>query len=331
MRIAFVAPLVTAIREPQLGGSQALLADIATGLAARAHEVTVFAASGSSIDGVEVVDTGIDPDALAATLFRADRGPTATPEAYDAFAAVYAMIDRFDVIHNHAYDVPAFELAPDGAVHTLHLPPTPDVAEALRPKRCVVCCVSDTQADAWSRVATVDAVLRNGVPVDRITFSDDPGDGALFAGRISPEKGAREALAIARRSGTPITMVGGAYDGSYVVDAPVMDPLPREKLWEVMATSKVCLCPVLWDEPFGLVAAEAQAAGTPVIAFRRGALPEVVVDGVTGYVVDDVDGAVRAIDIIDGIDRSACRRHAELHLNLERTLDAHERLYEQLA
>ena len=337
MRIGIVAPLVTPISEPQLGGSQALLADLATGLASRGHEVSVFASSGSSIAGVRVVDTGIDPDALAATMFRAGSdGARATEAAKEAFARVYAMVrdERLDVVHNHAFDAPAIELAVDlGApvVHTLHLPPSGEIARALSTSRATVCCVSDSQADAWSRIATVDVVLRNGVPVDRIPWSAEGGGSALFAGRLSPEKGAREAVAIAARSGIDLTVIGGAYDPDYVVDAVVIDPLPRCKLWELMANSRVVLCPVQWDEPFGLVAAEAQAAGTPVIAFRRGALPDVVVDGETGYVVDDVEGAVRAIDIIGRIDRSACRRHAELHLNLEDTLDQHEALYEQLA
>src|SRR4051794_33404753 len=105
MRIALVAPLVTPIREPQLGGSQALLADIAQGLTRRGHDVTVFAASGSSIGGVDVVDTGVDSDALVETLFRAGSGSRSSDAARDAFASVYERIRDFDVVHNHAFDV----------------------------------------------------------------------------------------------------------------------------------------------------------------------------------------------------------------------------------
>ena len=142
MKIAIIAPLVTAISEPQRGGSQAFVSDLARGLARRGHDVHVYAATGSEIPGVTVIDTGIDPRSLAATLYRAS-GPAATaaaapdPAAAEAaFASAYAQVRqvRYDVIHNHAFDPPAIRLATTLAppvVHTLHLPPDEAVAAAL--------------------------------------------------------------------------------------------------------------------------------------------------------------------------------------------------------
>jgi glycosyltransferase involved in cell wall biosynthesis len=100
-----------------------------------------------------------------------------------------------------------------------------------------------------------------------------------------------------------------------------------------MARAAVVLCPARWDEPFGMAAAEAQACGTPVIAFQRGGLSEVIMDGVTGFLVppDDLPGAAQAVSKAAGISRPACREHAEDHLDLELTLDAHERLYRRVA
>ena len=350
MRVAFVAPLVTAIAEPQLGGSQALLADIASGLTARGHDVAVFAASGSSIDGTRVVDVGIDPAMLRATFFRATEDAGDFDITRDAFAHVYGLVRSHgaDVVHNHAFDAPAIDLAPDEmpVVHTLHLPPMPTVAAAVDRAqrvhpRTTVACVSEHSAALWRSTVAVDIVLPNGVPVSRIPWSSDGGERVLFAGRFSPEKGAAEAIEIARRAGVPITLVGDPYDERYAAERiepyrgsdgiEILHAMSRTRVWDLMRSSRAVLCPVSWDEPFGLVAAEANAAGTPVVAFDRGALPEVIVDGETGFVVRDVDEACRALSTADAIDRARCRAHAESKLDLARTLDAQEALYAQLA
>src|SRR6266568_4274548 len=353
VRVAIVAPLVTAIREPQQGGSQAFVSDLARGLAGRGHCVHVYAASGSQIPGVEVIDTGIDPRSLAGTLYRAF-GPAA-PEpaaAGPAFASAYDSMQkvRYDVIHNHAFDAPAVRLATAlhaPVVHTLHLPPDEAVAAALRQaarsaRPPAVATVSAFQASVWRRIVRVDAILPPYVPTRAIPWSPAPGDGAVFACRLSPEKGAAEAIDIARAAGVPIDVYGDAYDAEYSREqigprrawpgVAVHDAVPRTSLWAAMARAAVVLYPVRWDEAFGMAAAEAQACGTPVVAFRRGALGEVIADGVTGFLVppDDVQAAVDAVGRTARISRSACRDHAEGQLDLERSLDAHERLYRQV-
>jgi len=109
--------------------------------------------------------------------------------------------------------------------------------------------------------------------------------------------------------------------------------VPRTSLWEAMARAAVVVSPALWDEPFGLAAAEAQACGTPVVAFRRGGLSEVIMDCVTGFLVPPNDGraAAEAVAQVAGVSRLACRKHAEGQLDLELSLDAHERLYRRVA
>ena len=141
MKIAIVAPLVSAICEPQGGGSQAFVSDLSRGLTKRGHEVHVYAATGSEIPGVTVIDTGVDHRSLVATLYRADSAaPRDRGAAAAAFARVYSILrqTRYDVVHNHAFDAPAIELAGSltaPVVHTLHLPPEPAVAAALRDAR----------------------------------------------------------------------------------------------------------------------------------------------------------------------------------------------------
>jgi glycosyltransferase involved in cell wall biosynthesis len=353
VKIAIVAPLVSAIREPQAGGSQAFVSDLARGLAGRGHTVGVYAATGSQIPGVEVIDTGVDPRSLLATLYRAD-GPA--PRDHDAaaraFAGVYAMVrqSRYDIMHNHAFDAPAISLAGTvhvPVVHTLHLPPEDAVATALREaardgRPPAVAGVSAFQARAWSQVARIDAVLPPYVPTSAIPWSPAAGNGVVFAGRLSPEKGAAEAIDIARLAGFPVDVYGDVYDADYARDqigprrdrpgVAVHPGVPRASLWAAMARAAAVLCPARWDEPFGMAAAEAQACGTPVIAFRRGGLGEVIADGVTGFLVapDDVLGAADNVRRVTGISRAACRDHAERHLDLERSLDAHEQLYSRL-
>jgi glycosyltransferase involved in cell wall biosynthesis len=353
MKIAIMAPLVTAIREPQRGGSQAFVSDLARGLAGRGHEVDVYAASGSQIEGVKVIDTGVDPRALTATLYRAfgpaDSGSAA---AESAFARAYQRVQetRYDVIHNHAFDAPAVRLATAlqaPVVHTVHLPPDKAVAAALeqaarsgRPP--AVAAVSSFQASAWRRVIRVDAVLPPYVPTRAIPWSRTGGESAVFAGRLSPEKGAAEAIDIARAAGVPLDVYGDVYDAEYNREqisprrarpgVAIHQPVPRASLWVAMAGAAVVLFPAKWDEPFGMAAAEAQACGTPVIAFRRGGLGEVVADGITGFLVapGDVQAAADAVGKAARISRPACREHAEGHLDLELSLDAHERLYRRM-
>jgi glycosyltransferase involved in cell wall biosynthesis len=353
MRIALIAPLVTAIREPQRGGSQSIVADLAAGLTSRGHLVHVYAASGSAIPDATVIDTGVDSGSLAGLLYRADRPSSADLAVGEAaFARVYRAVTQvpYDLVHNHAFDPPAVRSAaalPLPALHTLHLPPDPmmaavihDALESEHPP--MVATVSASQTAAWRAWIPVDAVLPNGVPIDRIPWSADGDQRVLFAGRLSPEKGAGDAIAIAKQAGIPIDLYGDPYDAGYAAalfsahrdDASVTfhGGIPRAELWQIMSRARAVLCPSKWEEPFGMVAAEAQATGTPVIAYRRGALPEVIVDGWSGFIVDadDIDGAASALARVQSIDRKECRRHAEANLSLDASIAAHERVYARL-
>jgi len=352
VKVAIVAPLVSAIREPQGGGSQAFVSDLARGLVGRGHEVHVYAATGSQIPGVTVIDTGVDPRSLVATLYRAGRPSRDLAPAASAFASAYSAVReaRYDVIHNHAFDAPAIGLATGlntPVVHTLHLPPDAAIAAALRQaargsQPPAVACVSVFQASTWRGVARVDAILPPYVPTCSVPWSDTAGDGAVFAGRLSPEKGAAEAIDIAQAAGVRIDVYGDIYDAEYAReqidprrDAPgvtVHEGVPRTSMWAAMARAAVVVCPARWDEPFGMAAADAQACGTPVVAFKRGGLGEIIVDGVTGFLVvpDDIQAAADSVGGTTQISRAACREHAERHLDLERSLDAHEHLYRRV-
>jgi glycosyltransferase involved in cell wall biosynthesis len=350
LKLALIASLVSPIREPQCGGAQAFLADLATGLTMRGHEVDVFAASGSAIDGVHVVDVGVDASTLHEFLYRAGSSPPIDPAPFvAAYARVFDAVGErsYDAVHNHAFDAPAIRRAVGIAspvIHSLHLPPEDSVIHAVRdasqaPNPPVIATVSTAQADAWRRFVDIDTVLPVGVVTARIPWSATPGVGAVFAGRFSPEKGAVDAIAIAQRAGMLIDLYGDAYDDAYAQHevyatggqsgVSVHPAVPRAMLWRVIAGAAAVLCPANWDEPFGLVAAEAQACATPVVAYRRGGLQDIILNGVTGFLVapGDIDAASAALGRVSELDRTRCRRHAEAHLDIEAVLDAHERVY----
>lgn len=351
MRVALVAPLVSTIADPFLGGSQALLADLAAGLAAAGHAVTLFAADGSLVAGVEVPPLGIDPAPFAAARHGLTSENTAEAVARQrvAFLRIADEVRRrrrdFDVVHNHAFDPDPFELLGDAhprVAHTLHLPPqTNPVAAAARHAAqagAALLTVSQWAARAWGALVGTIRVVRNGVPASRIPVRDHKA-GWLFVGRLAPEKGVLDAVAAADRVGRRLRIAGPVYDAAYaerlwphLARHDVLGALPRAAVFEEMARAEVLLMPIAWDEPFGLTAVEAMAAGTPVVAYARGALPEVIADGVTGYLVEpgNVEALAAAATGAGQITPAACRAWASEHFDIKRMVDEHVQLYATL-
>jgi UDP-glucose:tetrahydrobiopterin glucosyltransferase len=353
LRIAVIAPLVSPIAEPQIGGSQVVVSDLARGLVARGHDVTIYAAEGSRVEGVAVTTLGIDADAFGADTFRHDGQATASRALVEAYATVYAHVRgrRFDVVHNHGYDAPAITEALRAEIpvlHTLHLPPAGAIIDAVTEARTSripawFFGVSSSHAAAWQLHVPDVGILANGVPVDSIPYAHVAPRTAVIASRFSCEKGMAEGIAAARQAEWPVTVYGTPYDADYEAAVRARwsdDPgvrffaaVERESLWRALAGAGVVLALVRWDEPFGMVVAEAQAAGTPVVATRRGALAAIIRDGETGALVetDDIGAAVTALGTADTLDRAACRRHAFEHLNLPASIARHEALYARIA
>lgn len=346
MRIALVASLVSPIRAAEANGPHAVIIDLARGLVARGHRVTVHAAAGSAADGVDITEVPVEEAAHGANLRIGQLPPRAATAALNrGFARLFAQLrdDEPDVVSQHAFDAAAIRLAEGWPVlHTLHMPPVVDeVVATLRSTRAPLVAVSEAARASWRRSGVTElAVIRNGVP-DRGSAGGATLPVALIAGRISPEKGTDAAIRVARGTGLAALVVGDAYDEDYFsnVVEPMLrpgewiGPVPRGDLFGFMARCAVLLMPVRWDEPFGLVAAEAQMAGCPVVGYRRGALPEVVSNGIGGWLVeaDDEAALASAVGLARGLDRSVIRARAQSDLGVQPMIDGYERALRAVA
>lgn len=327
-----MAPLVSPLTEAQLGGAQAFVTDLARALAVRGHDVTLHCAEGSDVSGVRLAP--VPAGGLAAAMVR-PAGPAAEalPAMREAFRRVYATIAeaRPDAVTQHAFDAEAIEEAESldcPVLHTLHLPPVSDaVIAAARATRQPLVTVSQAAASNWAAAGVSAGVIRNGVPdFDPGTPAVEPR--ALVAGRVSPEKQTHVAVRLARRAGLEPLVAGTVYDPAYAAahDLHVDRPMPRPALWRLMARCAVTLLPVDWEEPFGLVAAEAQVAGCPAVAYRRGGLGEVIEEGVGGCLVEpgDEDAFVRAIGAARALPRAAVRASGRARLLIDRCAAEYE-------
>lgn len=309
------------------------MTDLSRSLAARGHEVTLYCAAGSRVGGVRVVEIAT-PD-LARAMVRPGGGEVTTlPEMREAFQRCYQQVlaDRPGAVTQHAFDAEAIEEAaglPGRVVHTLHL--TPDasarVVAAARATAQPLVTVSAAAARDWAAAGVDARVIRNGVPDFEVPpVAVEPW--ALVAGRVSPEKGTHVAIRAARAAGLVPRVVGTLYDPAYAArfGIEVEGSLPRPELWRLMAACAVTVMPVSWEEPFGLVAAESQVAGTPVVAYRRGALADVVADGETGYLIDPGDeaGLVAAVGRARALDRTRIRERARRELLIDRCAAEYE-------
>lgn len=341
MRIAQVAPTYERVPPRAYGGTELIVHLVTEELVARGHDVTLFATT-DSITRARLSSVVAQPvrygEANGSTIAHAEHLHLANAQA--AFLA--AADGAFDVIHNHAglegLVLGAASSTP--VVSTMHNPFEPATRPIWDAYPWFHHAVSAASAATFPERNAL-APIHHGIDVGSFRFGEKPdGDYLLFLGRFSPSKGADRAIEAARRAGRRLVLAGkvDAPDAEYYqrAIAPHVDgdriravgEADAERKRELLANADALLFPIEWDEPFGLVMVEALAAGTPVVGFRQASVPEVIEDGRTGFVVDDVDGMVEAIGRLGEINRRACRAAAEERFTVGRMVDDVEAMYE---
>jgi glycosyltransferase involved in cell wall biosynthesis len=335
MRIGLIAPPWLAVPPHQYGGIEMVVDGLARGLSAAGHDV-VLAARHDSTCPVPRVPL---PDCTAGTYQMGAIVPELrhAAESYRRLTAI-----GVDIIHDHTLlgplTVGGSQATP--VVTTNHGPFDQDLREiySLLDERVGVIAISRHQASAASPVH-VARVIHHGIDVDEYPEGIGNGGYALFLGRMNPDKGVAEAIDIARRAGVPLKIAAKMrepaerrYFRTYIAPrlGQGVDYLgevgPADKR-RLLAGAVALINPIRWPEPFGLVMIEAMACGTPVVASRRGAAEEIVVEGATGFTAPDDDGLVEALANVGTIDRARCRRHVARNFSTQRMVDEHVSFY----
>ena len=349
LRIALIASARYPIRQPFAGGLEAHTWQLARQLRRRGHHVCVFGGAGS------------DPELAVHELPRLPRisaqarSDVSMPAdwflaEHHAYLALMLSLGgatgRYDLVHNnslHYLPVAMAASLPVPVLTTLHTPPTPWLESAVRLRSVShtrFAAVSEHTAAQWGPLAARATVVRNGVDTD--FWTPGPGGGPpVWSGRIVPEKGPVEAIQAARAAGTGLRLAGPTPDRRFfreqvepLLGGPISyaGHLDHTELARLVGSASVAVVPPCWDEPYGLVVAEALACGTPVAGFARGALPELLDDS-CGVLAPpgDVPRLASAITGAARLDRSAARRHAVRTCSIGTMVDGYERLYRRLA
>jgi glycosyltransferase involved in cell wall biosynthesis len=335
VKIAHVGPVATTIPPPKSGSVEQMTSHLTEGLVARGHDVTLFATANSK--------TRATLHATFARGYWEDQymWPWELYEMLNLAAAVERARD-FDIIHYEAAYYPialAFSrLSPTPIVQTLHhSPAAAEVALWSRYQEAQFVAISHAQARLLTGVNIVGTVL-HGIDTDRFVFRETPDDYLLFLGRFTEGKGVLQAIEIAKRVGIRLILaaaedpyyrekVAPHVDGTHIVYYGEADFSAKVALY---GGARALLYPIQEGEPFGLVLAEAMACGTPAAALDRGAVREVVDDGVTGIVFQSLDQMASELDRVFALDRRQVRHHAVARFGVDRMVSEYEAIYKRL-
>ena len=331
MHIAMLSPIAWRTPPRHYGPWESVASLLTEGLVARGHDVVLFATADSQTSGTL--------HAVCPRGYEEDR--SLIPKVWECLhiSELFEHADAYDMIHNHFDFLPLTYtgLTATPVVTTIHGFSSPGILPVYKKYNGKAFYVSISDAD---RSPDLDYIktIHHGIDIQQFDFQPAPDDYLLFFGRIHQDKGTREALDIARDCGKKLILAGIIQDQAYYDQfvAPRIDndkvvyigsagPAERNRL---LGKARALLHPIQFNEPFGLSVIESMACGTPVIAFSKGAMPELIENGKSGFLVNNVDEAIEAVARIEDIDRADCRRRVERHFTVDRMIDDYLQVYE---
>lgn len=350
MNIAIVAPLMVTVPPERYGGVEREAYELARGLAERGHHITIFCAGGSAVEGERIRRIESSPYPT--------RERIAENRQWEArqLLMVLSRQQEFDLINIHYEPIVLRRMVDDAPVQLLDFFSVPVVsvfhnitdvpehidyyrtAESLKHHTAVF--ISKRQ-QSFVPFFPYSRMIYNGIPVEDFPFETAKEDYLLFLGRITPVKGVLEAIAVAEKTELPLviaakvdpvdrlfyeTRVKPRIDGARVRYIGEVDTAQK---MDVLKKARCLLFPVLWEEPFGLAMVEALACGTPVIAFNRGSVPEIIRDGIDGFVAESLDEMAAAIGKLRTIASHRCRSGVEERFSSSRMVDGYEQLFRE--
>ncbi len=326
LRVAVLAPIAWRVPPRHYGPWEQFASLLAEGLVERGVDVTLFASGDSLTAGrlASVVARGYSED------------PESDAKVSECLhvAHVFERAGEFDLIHNSFDFLPLSysELVETPVLTTIHGFSSPRILPVYQRYDASSAYVAISDADRHPSLGYL-ATIHHGIDTDAFALHPDPGGYLLFFGRIHPDKGAAEAIDVAERTGIPLLLAGIVQDEPYFEElvSPRLDgdnvrylgPVGPDERAELLGGARALLHLISFEEPFGYSVVEAMACGTPVLAFRRGSMPELIEHGETGFLVDDVPGAVEAVALTEGLDRAAIRERAVARFGIARMIDAY--------
>ncbi len=332
MKVAILSPVAWRTPPVHYGPWEQMASNLAEGLIKLGVDVTVFATGDSLTTGTlnAVIEEG----------YETKKGQDAKVLECLHISNLMEHADEFDIIHNHFDFLPLTysKLIKTPMITTIHGFSSENIIPAYQKYNDNTYYVSISNSDRHPKLKYLDTVY-NGLNTDDFALNLKPSEQLLFFGRIHPHKGTAEAIAIAKQSKRTLIIAGIIQDENYFkkeVEPHLNDDIQfighagPEKRNQLMGNSAALLHPISFDEPFGLSVAEAMLCGTPVIAFNRGSMPELIEDGITGFLVNDVAEATKAVEKLNIIKRSHCSETAKSRFSSETMAKSYFQLYQQI-